>query len=217
MTLLPHLEILPAPQRTLWPELAAIPTQFVLYGGTALALRLGHRRSVDFDLFSHDPLDHAALERLPILHDATTLQELPNTRTVLVDRGGTVKVSFFGGITFGRICASEHTNDGVLRVASLIDLAGTKIKDLLQRVESKDYRDIIALLGAGVGLPTILGAARVLFGPAFNPLVAQKSLCYFEGGDLDSLTGDERKALIDVASHDVLADELEVRAPRLDA
>jgi hypothetical protein len=46
-----RLDIPPPPQRRLWDELAAIPSGFVLYDGTALALRLGHRQSVDFDFF----------------------------------------------------------------------------------------------------------------------------------------------------------------------
>jgi hypothetical protein len=46
------LDILPASQRQLWPELDAVPADFVLYGGTGLALQLGHRVSEDFDFFS---------------------------------------------------------------------------------------------------------------------------------------------------------------------
>jgi Nucleotidyl transferase AbiEii toxin, Type IV TA system len=51
----PKLEILPAAQRLLWQELGAIPGGFTLYGGTAIALHLGHRQSIDFDFFG----DHA--------------------------------------------------------------------------------------------------------------------------------------------------------------
>ena len=69
----------------------------------------------------------------------------------------------------------QRTQDGILRVASLLDLAGTKIKALLQRVEAKDYLDVAALLDAGVSLEQVLGAARALFGPSFNPLVAQNA------------------------------------------
>lgn len=47
MTFAPKLEILPLAQQRLWPELAGVPRDFVLYGGTAIALRLGHRSSVD--------------------------------------------------------------------------------------------------------------------------------------------------------------------------
>ena len=53
MTFSPKLNVLPASQRTLWKELKATPKHFVLYGGTALALRLGHRISEDFDFFTN--------------------------------------------------------------------------------------------------------------------------------------------------------------------
>ena len=45
----PRIDMLLAPQRRLWDELIDVPEQFVLYGGTAVALYLGHRDSVDFD------------------------------------------------------------------------------------------------------------------------------------------------------------------------
>jgi hypothetical protein len=48
----PSLDVLTAAQLRLWSELSAVPEDFVLYGGTALALHLGHRTSVDFDFFS---------------------------------------------------------------------------------------------------------------------------------------------------------------------
>ena len=57
MTFTPRLDVLPEAQRAVWPALAGIPDSFVLYGGTALALRLGHRASVDFNFFSSEPID----------------------------------------------------------------------------------------------------------------------------------------------------------------
>lgn len=218
MTLVPRFEVLPAAQRALWPELAGVPPQFVLYGGTALALRLGHRASIDFDFFSHDPLDHHALERaLPWLRDAETLQEEANARTVLAHAdGGTVKVSLFGKIVFGRVGEPELTEDGALRVASLLDLGGTKVKALLQRIEAKDYLDVAALLDAGVSIAEILGAARALFGRAFNPLVAQKTLAYFEGGDLASLPPDVKQKLRLHATREVEVEALPLLSMRID-
>jgi hypothetical protein len=55
----PHLEILPSAQRTLWPELAETPADFTLYDGTAIALRLAHRQSADFDFFCLKTLSRA--------------------------------------------------------------------------------------------------------------------------------------------------------------
>jgi hypothetical protein len=57
----PQLGILPAPQRRLWDELGTVPGEFVLYGGTALALHLGHRQSMDFDFFGDRAFDPGRL------------------------------------------------------------------------------------------------------------------------------------------------------------
>jgi hypothetical protein len=178
-----------------------VPRSFVLYRGTALALRLGHRASLDFDFFSSEPLDHLALSRLPFLAGAHVLQEESETLTVSVQRGDPVKISFFGTIGFGRVGEPEATS--IVPIASLLDLAATKIKVLLQRIEAKDYLDIAALLRARVPLATMLRAARTLFGTAFNPLVAQKTLGFFEGGDLGSLDPSTRELLARAALEDV--------------
>lgn len=217
-SLSPRFDVLPPAQRTLWPDLARIPKGFVLYGGTALALRLGHRQSIDFDFFAHDPLDHRALEReLPWLREGEALQEEANARTVLVRAAdGGVKVSLFGNITFGRVGEPVLTEDGVIRVASLLDLAGTKVKALLQRVEAKDYLDVAALLDAGIAVEQLLGAARSLFGPAFNPLIARKTLAYFEGGDLANLPDHVKRLLVAQATRDVEIVALPKRSDRLD-
>ena len=58
----PRLEILPPQQRALWPNLqGASRMGLVLYGGTAIAIRLGHRQSVDFDFFTERTFDHQKL------------------------------------------------------------------------------------------------------------------------------------------------------------
>jgi len=218
VTFAPRLEKLPPAQRALWSELSAVPRQYVLYGGTALALRLAHRISVDFDFFAHDSLDHQELEAsVAIVREGQTVQEGPNVRTVLAKRAGsTVKVSFFGAITIGRVGEPETTGDGVVRVASLLDLGGTKVKTLLQRVEAKDYRDLAALLQHGLSLADVLGAAQALYESTFEPLVAQKALAYFEGGDLDTLDEDVRRRLTREATRDLHVVPRPLRSSRLD-
>lgn len=137
------------------------------------------------------------------MRSATVLQAQPNTLSVLVPWGKSevdnVKVSFFGAIRFGRVGEPEITEDGVLQVAALEDLLATKVKVLLQRIEAKDYRDIAALLNSGVDLATGLAAARELFGPAFQPSESLKAMVYFAGGDLNTLTGDEKATLVRAA------------------
>ena len=100
----PHLEILPEVQRWIYPRLQNLKKLgFVLYEGTALALQLGHRQSVDFDFFLHDPLDQKQLrDAFPLLEEAnlvTQLQDLENTQTFEISHPeadkGSVKIFFF--------------------------------------------------------------------------------------------------------------------------
>lgn len=185
MTLTPRLEVLPDTQRALWPALAGVPDSCVLYGGTAVALRLGHRASVDFDFFSSESIDFDALFKLPLLTGAEVLQRAPDTLTVSVspDAMEPVRISFFGGIDIGRVGYPERTADGVQQVASLLDLFGTKLKVLLDRVAAKDYLDLAAILRSGARLRDGLGAAATLYGNRFPPMDAVKALAYFDEGD----------------------------------
>lgn len=185
----PHLEILPPPQRQLWDELSAVPPEFVLYGGTAIALHLGHRESVDFDFFGDRALDPARLvPAIPFLAGATVTQREPNTLGCTVNRGGDVKLSFFGLPGLPRLASPCIASDNGLRVASLLDLAGTKASVVQLRAEAKDYFDIDALLTDGrVDLPTALAAAQAIYGDTFNPQNTLKALSYFEDGNLHRL------------------------------
>jgi hypothetical protein len=183
----PILTTLPPSQRRLWPELAATPDAFTLYGGTALALRLGHRASVDFDFFSNAPFDPDQLaQTLPYLKDAERVQVAPNTLTCRVDRGGPVLVSFFGGLGLGQVAVHDTVQGMGLRVAALVDIAGTKAAVVQKRAEVKDYLDMDALLRHGVDLPTALAAGVVVYGRSFNPLITLKALSYFD--DVPALT-----------------------------
>ena len=199
---IPHLEILPIAQKALLPQLNPLVSfGFVLYGGTAVALQLGHRASVDFDFFTERQLDIKSLySTLPLLKFATVLQQQADGLTVLHENSdglGTVKLSFFGGIDFGRVGEPQFTEGGVLLVASLEDLLATKLKVLLQRVEAKDYQDIAAMLNAGMKLENGLAAARALFGKEFQPSESLKALTYFQGGDLSTLSVEERHLLVE--------------------
>ena len=66
----PRLDIMPESQRLMWPELDAVPADFVLYGCTGLVLQLGHRGFEDFDFFSSSGFDPDRLRsRLPFFRD----------------------------------------------------------------------------------------------------------------------------------------------------
>lgn len=210
----PHQEILPSAQKKLWSQLQpAAALGFVLYGGTAVALQLGHRQSIDFDFFSERALEKEKLwEVFPFLNNSTLLQDRENSLTVEVRENEPVKVSFFGGLTFGRVGEPLQTQDRILQVASLDDLMATKLKVIFQRVEAKDYLDIAAMIKAGVSLSNGLAAAATMFGSAFQPSESLKALTYFHGGDLHQLSSEIKETLIKAANTVRNLPQIELRA-----
>jgi hypothetical protein len=203
----PLLDRLPAPQRKLWTELSEVPRGFVLYGGTALTLRLGHRISEDFDFFSNEALLPDDLERkVPFLQNAIRLQSSPNTLVSSADRDGAVKISFFGGLNLRRVQDPEPAEGPGILVASLLDLAATKVEVVQDRAEAKDYLDVHRLLNQ-VDLSQALAAARAVYGPTFNPLLSLKALSYFKDGDLSTLPEAVLSRLV-AAVRDVSLDRL---------
>ncbi len=131
---------------SLLKELLEIPalSEFALVGGTALALHLGHRKSVDIDLFSPKPFDNIIL--------AQTLKEhFPN-----IQIGNTAnKIGLFCFINdikvdfvrqeFHPLLNPVTKVDGI-RMFSLEDIAAMKIFAMLQRPKKKDHWDIAELL-----------------------------------------------------------------------
>jgi len=197
----PNLSILPEPQRQLWAELKDTPRAFVLYGGTALALRLGHRQSEDFDFFSNKPFHPDSLrDSIPYLKHAEMTQFQDNTLAALVDRNGPVKLSFFGSLGIKRAQDPDIAEENGIQIASLLDLLASKLRTVQSRAEAKDYRDIVASFDAGLSLAEGLGAAAAIYGTNFNGALSLKALTYFEDGDLPSLTPAIQKRLLAAAT-----------------
>jgi hypothetical protein len=210
----PRPDILPPAQRRLWPELAETPSHFTLYGGTAIALRLGHRQSADFDFFSPEIFQpRALLETVPYLRGATVLRSAANDVTVDVDRAGSVQLSFFGNFDLGQVAAADQADGPLFKVAALVDVAGMKVAVVTQRAETKDYLDIHALLTkAEISLATMLAAAVIIYGAEFNPLLSLKAISYHNDRTLADLPLEVRRDLIEAVR---LTDPNNL--PRLDA
>jgi hypothetical protein len=193
----PNLSILQEPQRRLWDELGVVSPPFVLCGGTAVALHLGHRQSVDFDFIASEGFDPDELpSRIEFLKGGKTVQKSANTLTCVVDRGGPVQVSFFGTPAVRLLESPRIAADNQLAVASLVDLAGMKAAVVQKRAEAKDYFDVDAIIRSGaVDLPMALAAARTIYGAAFNPELTLKALCFFGDGTLPTLPPEVRDRL----------------------
>jgi hypothetical protein len=196
----PKTSILPPAQKILWPVFRALERGFVLYGGTAIALRYAHRPSVDFDFFAVQSFDPDAFKaKYEFLKKGQTIQLGTNTLSVLVPTArGEVKLSFFGGLDFGRAGHPDVCDDNLVRLASPLDLAIQKLKIIRVRSEAKDYLDLDCLLRNGVDLAVALGAAQVLY-PDFPIPVTLRAMCYFDDGDVGTIPGNVKKRLVDQA------------------
>lgn len=215
-----HLDVLPPPQRTFWDQhLVTIPPGWVLYGGTAIALHLGHRQSRDFDFFSSDDLDRKEVRRrCRLLAEAETLQDEPDTLAVVAKiDGGPIKLSFFGGIDFGRVGEPVRI-DGLARIASRLDLLGTKLATVTQRIEPRDYVDIAALLASGLTINEGVAALLGLYGNQASALQSVKTIAWFKEGNLEAMLPAETRALLTraAAAYDPRTLPAAKRATRLD-
>ncbi len=113
-----------------------------------------------------------------------------------MDRGGIVRVSFFGGVVLQRVDDPEPAEGPGIMIASLADLAATKAQLVQTRASAKDYVDLDALITlGGISLSKALGAATAVFGDQFNPLPTLKALTFFGDGDLHTVPDPVRERL----------------------
>ena len=186
-----HLTILPPAQLKLWPLLKNIPKHFILYGGTAIALQLGHRVSIDFDFFSDLPLDkNQLITSFPLLKKYNLVQPEINTIDCIIDfPEGPIKLQFLAGLgnKQKRIATPIIADDNQLQIASLEDLFATKLNTIQHRAECKDYIDIDAIIRSGLSLEKGLGYAVAVYGKSFDPATSLRALCSYRDGNLNEL------------------------------
>jgi hypothetical protein len=193
-----RLEILPDAQKKIWLQLDQIPSEFTLYGGTAIALYLGHRESVDFDFFTFNDLNVEKIQQnIPLLRNAKVLQKEKNTLTCLVNCGGLVQISFFGLPQLKQVFAPLTILENNLKIASLLDLSGMKVATVQNRAEYKDYFDIYSLnKELNISLDSMLRMGLEIYGSSFNSQISLKALSFFDDGDLNRLTSLQKKEII---------------------
>lgn len=192
----PAIATMPQNQAAVWPSLGDLPENFVLYGGTGLALRLGHRGSEDFDFFSAEPFGPTdLLAELGWLGRVTVSRSSANNLELVTPAG--VHFAFFGAMRIRCVAEPSLVEENGLVVASVFDLAGTKARTILDRSEWKDYVDIAAILRAGQTLTDVVGYATTVFEPLFEfPAAAfLRALVYFEEGTAGDVGPDVRREL----------------------
>jgi len=117
---------------------------FYLAGGTALALEIGHRQSVDFDFFRKEDFDSGELfETLQNIFSGKECKKTFESKNTLYLEINGVKFSFFG---YKYPLIEEVISNEYLELASPLDIAAMKLFAIQKRAAKKDYTDIYYLL-----------------------------------------------------------------------
>ena len=151
-----------------------------LVGGTALALQLGHRKSIDLDLFGTIEANSLEIrEALEESHTVSVVKESKNIHICLVDG---VKVDF---VNYRYPWIDEPVIDSDITLASIKDIAAMKIAAVIGRGTKKDFIDIDILLRSFTLQELLeLYMQKYLDGSLF---IAMKSLAYFEDAESDPM------------------------------
>ncbi len=178
-----HPEILAPDTATAFAALkyAAWMTSFYLAGGTAVALHLGHRQSVDLDFFSSTPFSTQTLrQQVMQCGDFRLEQEGPGTLHGMLCGA---KVSF---LEYPYPCLEPPVLHDGLHIASLQDLACMKLDTIGSRGKKRDFIDLHAILATGVTLPTVFQWFATKYQALqYNQMHLIKSLTYFQDAEFD--------------------------------
>lgn len=174
-----HPEALSAKQVELFPYLKNFNKTFYLVGGTAIALHLGHRRSIDFDLFCASTLVKYRLKKklltvpfihIPLAEDVDQLHLMINT----------VKMTFFH---FPYPIPHPLSMDNTISMPSLLTLASMKAFALGRRAKWKDYVDLYFILKDHYSIGEISKEGIALFTGQFSEKLFREQLAFHK--DID--------------------------------
>lgn len=147
-----HVECLGEKARNVWDAIGRAGERYVLIGGTALALRLGHRVSIDIDLATSLPCEHPRVLRRrwndPRIGRHKWLRRTPDHYIKFFATVEAPKIDVHGRVPGGCLATPETAANG-LRVASLTDILRQKLVAMCHRDESRDGEDVLALLRDG--------------------------------------------------------------------
>lgn len=178
-----HWEILNTKQKRLFSRTNIFGKEnFYLAGGTALALQLGHRTSLDFDFYTPSHFDAIKLQETI---ENTFAQEAKITlrqKDTLFCKILNVDVSFFWYKypLLKTLVPAKGCN-----LASLEDIAAMKMIAIYQRPAKRDYIDIFFLL-KNFDLGKIISLVKKKY-PSFNEYLALRALSFFD--DLEDEKG----------------------------
>ena len=174
-----HIEILTDRQKELLPYLIRFRSSFYLVGGTAIALYLGHRRSIDFDLFSYSRLRKQdiwrKLEKIP--YRQKRIHEDTDQLHFYINE---IKTTFFN---YPYPIEYPTNFNRIINLPSLVSLAAMKAFALGRRAKWKDYVDLYFLLKNHFSIKEISEQAGQLFNEQFSAKLFREQLAFHK--DID--------------------------------
>ena len=151
-------------------------SDFNLVGGTSLALQIGHRNSIDIDLFGNSEINFELfIEKLSKYGEVKVAQ---STKNVLITKINNVKVDF---VNYKYPLLSECLFLENIRMLSTKDIAAMKLNAIAGRGSKKDFIDLFYLLNE-FSLEEILSFYEKKYKDG-SVFMVQKSLTYFEDAD----------------------------------
>lgn len=174
-----HEEILNEEQCGLLELMSQFRREYYLVGGTAIALHIGHRRSIDFDMFKMSAINHKRnLDRIVAAgFDCQVTRRVTEQMNLIVNG---VKLTFF---QYPFPVAPEERFKDAFRLPSLLSLAAMKAYALGRRSKWKDYVDLYFLLTKHFSLEEVSRKAEGLFGELFSEKLFRAQLSYFDDVD----------------------------------
>jgi hypothetical protein len=172
-------DILTKEQKDLLPLMSGFRREFYLVGGTAIALQLGHRMSIDFDMFK---LSRISSSKVFAKLDASNIK-YKITRRVAEQINITineVKLTFF---QYPFSIDAKTDFQKTFKMPDLISLSAMKAYALGHRAKWKDYVDLYFLIKDYCSVDHIIQKANFLFGQQFNEKLFRAQLAYHK--DID--------------------------------
>ena len=174
-----HKEILNNNQTKLLPLIKQFKREFYLVGGTAIALHIGHRRSIDFDLFKPGRLN---LNRIINKISAGNYPYFV-TRRVEEQLNLLINEVKFTFLEYPYSIDAKCKFEGFIRLPALLDLAAMKAFALGRRSKWKDYIDLYYILKDHYSIEEIIRVAENVYGDLFSEKLFRAQICYFN--DID--------------------------------
>ena len=151
-------------------------SDFNLVGGTSLALQMGHRNSIDIDLFGHQEINQLLFEEK--LREFGSVEISQASKNILITKINNIKVDF---VNYKYPLLSDYLIHDNIRMLSTKDIAAMKLNAIMGRGSKKDFVDLFFLLEK-FSMKEILEFYNKKFSDGSEFLVL-KSLTYFEDAD----------------------------------